>query len=121
MCDGTILITPALMDNYYNRPYLKRVALILGSLIQTWTPFSASYVNGSKNPEVLEDNMKDPYINWNATLPGTGRNLIKMMRETPETFSTYTSPFLVIAGGMDQIVDPDIGHELMRLSPSLDK
>lgn len=45
--------------------------------------------------------MKDPFINWNAPLPGTGRNLIKMMRETPETFSTYTSPFLVISGGMD--------------------
>lgn len=45
--------------------------------------------------------MKDPYINWNATLPGTGRTLIKMMREAPSTFTTYKSPFLVIAGGMD--------------------
>lgn len=50
MCDGTILITPALMDNYYNRPYLKKIALILGALIPTWTPFPGQYVNGSKNP-----------------------------------------------------------------------
>lgn len=65
--------------------------------------------------------MKDPFINWNATLPGTARNLLKMMREAPNTFQYYHKPFLVITGGMDQAIDPDVGHELIKLSPSIDK
>ncbi|CAD8131890.1 unnamed protein product [Paramecium pentaurelia] len=121
LVDGTILITPALMDNYYNRPYLKKIALILGLLSPTWSPFPASYPNASKNPQVLEDNLKDPYINWNSTLPGTARVLLKMMRDAPNTFKNYKKPFLIISGGMDQIVDPDVGHELMKLSTSTDK
>lgn len=43
------------------------------------------------------------------------------MREAPNTFVNYKKPFLIISGGMDQIVDPDVGHELMRLSTSTDK
>ena len=65
--------------------------------------------------------MKDPYINWNSTLPGTGRVLLKMMREAPHSFQNYKKPFLIISGGMDQIVDPEVGHELIRLSTSNDK
>ncbi|CAD8142583.1 unnamed protein product [Paramecium octaurelia] len=121
LVQGTILITPALMDNYYNRPYLKKIALVLGILSPTWSPFPPSYPNGSKNPQVLEDNLKDPYINWNSTLPGTGRVLLKLLRETPSTFKNYKKSFLIISGGMDQIIDPDVGHELMKQSTSPDK
>ncbi|CAD8046343.1 unnamed protein product [Paramecium sonneborni] len=118
---GTILITPALMDNYYNRPYLKKMAILLGKFIPTWSPFPASFQNASKNPQIIEDNINDPYINQNSTLPGTARVLLQMMREAPNSFKNFSKPFLIIAGGMDQIIDPDVGHELIKQSPSNDK
>jgi acylglycerol lipase len=50
LTDGTILIVPAIMDNYYNRPYLKYVALIFGALIPRLSLFPEEPIHGSKNP-----------------------------------------------------------------------
>ncbi|CAD8043971.1 unnamed protein product [Paramecium primaurelia] len=121
VCEGTILITPAILDNYYNQPFMKKLGLCFGACFPTWNPFPPVIVTGSRNPQILEDNLKDPYCVQVAVLPGTGRVLVSTMRSLPQTFTQYKKPFLVISAGMDQIVDPDVGHELMKQSPSQDK
>lgn len=50
LTDGTILLVPAIMDNYYNRPYLKLVALMFGAFIPRLTLFPEEILHGSKNP-----------------------------------------------------------------------
>jgi len=32
----------------------------------------------------------------------------------PNTFRNYKCPFLIIAAGMDKLIDPDVGKELME-------
>ncbi|CAD8136565.1 unnamed protein product [Paramecium octaurelia] len=120
-CEGTILITPAIMDNRYNQSFMKSLGLIFGACCPTWNPFPPVRQPGSRNPQIQEDNLKDPYCTLVAVLPGTGRTLVSTMRSLPQTFSSYKKPFLVITAGMDKVVDPNVGQELMKQSPSLDK
>lgn len=50
VCEGTVLITPAILDNYYNQPFMKKLGLCFGACFPTWNPFPPVLVSGSRNP-----------------------------------------------------------------------
>jgi acylglycerol lipase len=33
-------------------------------------------------------------------------------------YEKFNTPFIIIMGGIDKLVDPDLGHELMKRSPA---
>jgi acylglycerol lipase len=43
------------------------------------------------------------------------------MKVTPETFKDYKAPFVVIQGGLDKLVNPEVAFELYDNCKSVDK
>lgn len=47
--------------------------------------------------------------------------ILQAMEEGTKLMDKYEAPFIIVQGGIDKLVDPDVGHDLMRVSPSKDK
>lgn len=52
---------------------------------------------------------------------GTVKTIYTAMEKSCASFEQYNAPFLIIQGGCDKLVDPDVGFDLMERSPSKDK
>lgn len=71
----------------------------------------------NKNPQILEDQLNDPYAYNGYLMPGTIKTIVDNMKGLPQSFGNYICPFLVISAGMDSLVDPDVGEVLFKQVP----
>jgi acylglycerol lipase len=70
----------------------------------------------SKNPQITEDVKKDPYSFKERAHLSTAHMLVETMDKSPDTFKDYNSPFMIVQGGLDKLVNPDVAFELFARS-----
>lgn len=70
----------------------------------------------SKNPQITEDVKKDPHSFKERTHLSTVHMLVDTMDRSPDTFKDYNSPFMIVQGGLDRLVNPDVAFELFARS-----
>ena len=66
------------------------------------------YGMASKNPKITEDVKVDPYVFKDRTHLSTAHMLVETMDKSPATFKQYSCPFMIIQGGLDKLVNPDV-------------
>jgi acylglycerol lipase len=74
------------------------------------------YGMASKNPRITEDVKHDPCAFKERTHLSTAHMIVDTMDKSPDTFKYYKSPFLVIQGGLDKLVNPSVAFELFARS-----
>lgn len=42
--------------------------------------------------------------------------IVQTMEKSPKTFSSYKAPFMVVQGGVDKLVNPEVAFELYEKS-----
>lgn len=65
--------------------------------------------------------MQDPYVYKGKVIPGSIRALLEGMEEIENEWNQFSLPFLLIQSGVDKIIDPFLGIDFEKESPSLDK
>ena len=118
---GVILFAPAIRDNDGNAKYGKIAAKVIGAIMPKLEAVSPEGGLACKNPQVDEEFLKDPANYTGKIRPGTIRNLLNQQEWCFANYEKLVTPFVVIHGGMDKLVDPDIGHDLLKRSPAQDK
>lgn len=63
----------------------------------------------------------DPHMYQGRLVPGTIRTVLNASDEMEKTFKDFHAPFLILTAGTDKLVDPLLGFDLMKESPSVDK
>lgn len=74
------------------------------------------YGMASKNPQITVDVKNDPHAYKERTHLSTVHMLVDTMDKSPETFKDYDFPFMVVQGGLDKLVNPDVAFELFLKS-----
>jgi len=96
-------------------------AVPLGNVAPRWNVIKLSGGRCHKGPAMTAYMRSDPNTFTDKMCPSTIKMILTASDESNKTFEHYTSPFLVIQGGIDKLVDPDVGFDLMERSPSKDK
>ncbi len=69
-----------------------------------------------KNPNYAEDCLKDEYYYNNRHKLRTMACAMEVLSNSPETFPDYETPFLVVQGGRDKVIDPQVAFDLYSQS-----
>lgn len=108
---GVLLLAPAI-KNHIPRP-LVTVICGLASILPKNTrllPHRLGY--SSKNLTVEEDVMKDEFAyNGRASFHAI-KVILQAMNDAPATYKDYDTPFVVIQGALDKLVNPEGAVEL---------
>jgi acylglycerol lipase len=75
-----------------------------------------TYGMASKNPQITEAVKADPCCYKERAHLSTAHMLVNTMDKSPETFKDYNLPFMVVQGGLDKLVNPDVAFELFANS-----
>ncbi|KAL4487383.1 hypothetical protein ABPG73_005893 [Tetrahymena malaccensis] len=118
---GVIMYAPAIKDNKKNSPFGKMIACAIGALFPSMQTIEQKHGFANKNPAVSESFPKDPQSYTDKIIPSTVRNVINQQEVVSTTYKQYKAPFLIFTAGVDKLVDPLLGYDLMDESPSLDK
>lgn len=117
---GVIFLSPALKENKEAQPFMKKV----GRFIGTWFPkiklVDQKFTEGCKYDQT-KLMMEDPYVYKGKVIPGSIRALLEGMEEIETEWAKFTLPFLLIQSGTDKMVDPFLGIDFEKESPSKDK
>lgn len=70
------------------------------------------YGKASRNPLITEFVKQDLHAFSERMSLSTIDMLVRAMDETPKTFKDYKCPFMVVQGGLDKLVNPDVAFEL---------
>ncbi len=79
------------------------------------------YGRAARNPMITEAVKTDPYVYKGRVNLATTAFLVSTMDASPQTFSQYKCPFLVIQGGCDKLVNPMVAFELFERSQTAEK
>ena len=114
--DGAILFAPALKN------HLGGFIISLGKLISSVLPGTLRLIRplggkNSQNPTIGEFIQNDQYAYSGRACLSTVAMLGRAMDESPATFKDYKCPFIVIQGGLDKLVNPEVAFELYDNSP----
>ncbi|KRX02516.1 hypothetical protein PPERSA_11856 [Pseudocohnilembus persalinus] len=118
---GVVLLAPAIKNNIYHSAFGKKIARCIGSFLPRIRTVPQSRGQSSKNPQISEDAEKNPYIYTGKVIPGSVKTILDLTDLCYESYEKLTTPFLVIQGGMDKLVDSDLAKELIQRSPSKDQ
>jgi acylglycerol lipase len=94
------------------------IVKVIGFIAPTMPTIMGEGGSTSKNPYVDESYRKDPYVYNGKIIPGTIRAILNMSAKCQRLYERLNTPFLVIMGGIDKMVHPDLGEELIRRSPA---
>ncbi|EAS06200.2 alpha/beta hydrolase family protein (macronuclear) [Tetrahymena thermophila SB210] len=117
---GVVLFAPALKPVQKGFA-VKFVKSIVGTLAPKWCFVQQTGKNAHRSLKLAEYQAKDPYSYIHKLSAGSIKTIYTAMEKSYETFGQYNAPFLVIQGGLDKCVDPDLAFDLMEKSPSKDK
>ncbi|CAD8069120.1 unnamed protein product [Paramecium sonneborni] len=116
---GIILYAPAI-KSLFSGLFIGTIQF-LGYLIPKYKLVKPKRGQTTKNPQITEDLMKDPYTYQQELLPKTISTVTVSMKESESMYRQLNTPWIVIQGGIDKLVDPDLAQILERESPSQDK
>ncbi|KAL4449842.1 hypothetical protein ABPG74_008215 [Tetrahymena malaccensis] len=116
---GVVLFAPAIKP-FFNG-FLIKVAKFIGTITPEWRFIKQAGTNCHRSPEMSQFQAKDPNTYANKMCAGTVKTIYTAMESSFKTFEQYNAPFLIIQGGLDKLVDPDVGYDLIERSPSQDK
>ncbi|CAD8109352.1 unnamed protein product [Paramecium primaurelia] len=116
---GIILYAPAIKTLFSNLQI--NTIKFVGYIIPKYKLIKPKRGQTTKNPQVTEDLMKDPYTYSDELLPKTISTITVSMKECESMYGQLQTPWIVIQGGLDKLVDPDLAFTLQKESPSKDK
>lgn len=116
---GVILFAPAIKP--FQSDFMISVVKTLGKLVpkKQWIPPKRGIA--TKNPGISEEMFADPLTYSDEMRPGTAATILSAMQESERMYEKLQCPWLIIQGGVDKLVDPDVAVELYKRSPSTDK
>jgi acylglycerol lipase len=83
--------------------------------------FKGRLENSINNPQVIEDTKADElYLKQRVKLR-TISTLFYAMEKAQSSLSQYDCPFMVIQGGLDKLVSPEVAFELFSKSKTAEK
>ena len=127
MFDGTVLMAPALTPPPELIGKFNTVSTVLGVLsffLPSHLKIGTIKVSDNcRNIKYEEYCNNDQYFQQDRVKLGTLISLRELLGESKETFKDYDQPFMVIHGGCDKIVDPQVAFDLysMTKTPEKDK
>ncbi len=71
-----------------------------------------TYGMASKNPQITEDIKADNFSYKERIHLSTAHMLVNTMDISPQTFKEYSCPFMIIQGGLDKLVNPEVAFDL---------
>lgn len=100
-------MAPAMMHSLSSG--LVSMARVIGKIIpDKMGLFKPVYGRATRNPQITDDVKKDLYAFSDRLVHSTMQMLVNVMENTPETFPQYGSPFMIIQGGLDKLVNPEV-------------
>lgn len=108
-------MAPALMNQLSD--FVVGLASVLKKVLPENTRLTKPiYGMASKNPQITADVKEDPCSFKERAHLSTAHMLVDTMDKSPETFKDYKSPFLIVQGGLDKLVNPSVAFELFAQS-----
>lgn len=111
-----ILLAPAIMDWKQNMAGLKKMLGIAAYLVPKLPTIKLTPGQGFRNPQVNDDNEKDPLLYKGRFYPATGNSAVSMMNESESKYHLLDTPFIIVQGGVDKLCNPNGAFELMKKS-----
>lgn len=74
-----------------------------------------------RSPAMAKYMVEDPCMYFGKMCGSTVKFILTAMDMSNATFEHFNTPFIVIQGGTDKLVDPDVGFELMEKAKTTDK
>lgn len=102
--------------------FLVKASRFLKTLLPEHTKLTNPvYGTASRNPAITDFVKKDPHTYKGRVHLSTASFLVDTMDKCPLTFQSYNSPFLIIQGGCDKLVNPMVAFELMQYSSTAEE
>ncbi|KAL4469911.1 hypothetical protein ABPG72_006551 [Tetrahymena utriculariae] len=118
---GIIMMAPAIQPFPLQYKFIYYLAVTLGKIMPKGNFISTGAWNSNKYNEAEKCIKSDP-LQYTQKPPFTSlSSVIQGLYNTKETFEQFKCPFLCIMGDLEKIVDPFLGFDLEKKSPSQDK
>ncbi|EGR34424.1 monoglyceride lipase, putative [Ichthyophthirius multifiliis] len=121
---GIIFLAPALKNHPFN---FKRSIFFVKNLAKIYpkikvTPDNRKSFSTHRNINVYNLLYKEGSLYNNQGLrAGTIKNIVEYMNYCQDYLKDFKVPFIVFQGGMDKLVDPQVGNILIQKCGSIDK
>lgn len=117
---GIIFLAPSLRENESKRIPMKAAFYL--SYIAKRIPIPLPRKNeSSKNPAVFENVRREPLIYNGGIRFGTMAAILTGMENCRDTWEKFEAPFLLIQGGLDNVVSVECNVDFFEKSKSVDK
>ena len=78
-------------------------------------------MDNCRNPKYEQYCANDKYFKKDKVQLGLLLNLKQFIGESKETFSEYERPFMIVQGGSDKLIDPQVAFDLYTMSKTPEK
>ena len=116
---GVILLSPALRS--LQKDYIVGFGVFLGWLMSKPQTVKPNLNAAMKNEYCIKKIEADPLTYSEGTRMGTMKAVLQAMESCPKTFKKFISPFVIVVGGKDKIIDISAGFDLIKDCDSTDK
>ena len=117
--DGIVMLSPALRGNAQNGPCMKKMGQLMGWLFPRWKFMEQG--SGTGNRHSCFNGKTDPLNYQGKIILGSVKAILDSMEENEKLLDKLETPYLMVVGGGDKIIDPFVAIDLDRLSKSKDK
>jgi acylglycerol lipase len=118
---GIVLSAPALAPGEGISPALVRITRLLGAVLP-WLPLmNLPNKDFSRDPQIVADMGKDPYIVQKNGPVRTAAQLLQTMGMINLQMEKFSAPVLILHGTADKLTNPVGSQNLAKRSVSLDK
>jgi acylglycerol lipase len=122
---GTVLMAPALMPSAEDATSFGRKAVALNIMDwlvpSTFPAVKIDPMDNCRNPNYAEYSQNDEHYIKERVRFRTLVSLKDFLAYSRETFPTYDSPFMVVQGGCDKLIDPQVAFELYEQTATPEK
>lgn len=118
MFDGNIIMAPALAPEAGTKvgPTSFVVSLANFLLPKNFGTMKIDPSTNCRNPNYLQYCQKDELFVKGRVKIGTLAGILDFLTESQQTFSSYDQPFMIIQGGKDKLIDPQVSFDLYSKS-----
>lgn len=109
--DNVILMAPALMHNLPS--FVPSITNFITNILPNSTRLLPPMADKSnRNPNVTEYRKKDPYCFNDRAYLSTMNIIVSVMSQSQTTFKDFSCPFMIVQGGLDKLVNPEVAFKL---------
>ena len=117
---GMIFLAPSLKQ-HTSKKFSMNFAKYLSYIVSTVAIPLPRKNDSSKNPAVFENIQTEPFIYKGGIRPQSIASLVDGMNFSSRNLENFKVPFLMVQGGMDNLVDVECNIDLLEKSPCKDK